>query len=393
MHRLAIVSIALAACGDNLADDLTSGPDAAALPAAGYDDPAIQAVLALPSAPLRYEPTDLPPHYTTPDAIARINTPADDPITDEGATLGRVLFYDVALSTNQAIACASCHHQSAAFADTEAHSHGFADGLTARNSMSLMDVRYYAPGRMFWDERVPTLEHQVLRPIQDAVEMGMDLDDLVERLRGQAYYPPLFALAFGDPSITSERISRALSQFVRSIIASHTRYDAALVAAGGNVMTSFPSYSAEENLGKALFFRPPDQPGKSARCAGCHVAPGQPQPAVFFMDRARNNGLHVDTTGDEGAGNGTFKSPSLRNVALSAPYMHDGSLPSLRAVVEHYNSGVEPHPNLDPRLRDPQGNPLRLGLTSDEIDALVAFLETLTDPTIASDARFADPFR
>ncbi len=407
MKRLAIVAglvvAGLVVAGSGCGDNLPAAPDATAAPA-GYADPAIQGVLDLPAQPFVYDPDDLPPHFKTPDVTRRINTPADDPITDTGATLGRVLFYDTALSVSRTVACASCHQQDRGFADTARRSEGFSGELTGRNSMGLSNVRYYEPGRMFWDERADSVEHQVLMPIQSDVEMGMELDPLVARLRTLPYYPPLFELAFGDRDITSDRISRALSQYVRAILSYRSRYDQALVAAGGNPMGPFASFTAAENLGKDLFFRPPGAPGgKSARCAVCHLSttapPGPPGPnganlAIFMMDRPRNNGLHLDTTADEGVGGGRFKSPSLRNSALTAPYMHDGSLPTLRAVVAFYNAGVQPHPNLDPRLRDPQtGQPIRLGLAPGEIDALVAFLDTLTDTALVTDERFEDPFR
>jgi cytochrome c peroxidase len=386
MRTALVLVVAFAGCTDPAVEDDAPGDDAPA------DDGSPEGVLDLPATPYAYEP-DLPAHFLLPPVTGRINTPADNPITDLGATLGRVLFYDTELSANRTVACASCHDQATGFADTLALSTGFDGGDTGRNSMGLADTRYYQPGTMFWDERASTLEAQTLMPIQDAIEMGMTLDGLVARLQTLDYYPPLFAAAFGDGAITTDRVSKALAQFVRSIVSYRSRYDVSLAAAG-TPRGDFPAFTAQENLGKRLFFAPPGQ-GRSANCAVCHLSGGQGNVAIFLMDQARNNGLHADTSDDDGVGNGRFKSPSLRNVALTAPFMHDGSLATLRDVVQHYSTGIEAHPNLDPRLRaggQPNGQPQRLNLTADEIDAVVAFLGTLTDTELAADPKFSDPF-
>jgi len=370
----------------------------------GFDDPAIQDVLDLPATALSYQPANLPDHFETAAVEGMINTPADNPITDAGATLGRVLFYDTALSANRTVACASCHQSGAGFSDPDALSEGFDGGLTGRNSMSMVNLRYYANGAMFWDERAATLEEQVLMPIQDETEMGMTLDEVVERLEATDHYPVLFELAFGDPAITSERMSLALAQFARAAVSATSRYDEGLAAVDGDPLADFPAFTDAENRGKRLFFAPPNQGG--AACAGCHVANdgpggGQRNAAVFFMDRARNNGLTADNDADPGLGGhtgldddmGLFKSPSLRNVAVTGPYMHDGSLETLRDVVEHYNDGVQANPNLDPALRAGGGQPRRLGLDDGDIDDLVAFMQALTDDAFMADERFHDPFR
>ena len=362
--------------------------------------PEVTAVLDLPATPFGYGEVTLPAHFQTPAVAAFDNTPADDPITDDGATLGRVLFYDRTLSANRTIACASCHDQAHGFADPAQFSTGFAGGHTTRNSMAVTDARFYGPGRFFWDERAPTLEAQVLMPIQNPVEMGLTLDELVARVAAQPYYPPLFERAFGDRTVDADRIARALAQFARSLVSYRSRWDAAIAATGDAHLPS-PGFTAEEEQGKQLFL------GR-AGCGGCHLFNGPPAPgplrnqAVFFIDIPTNNGLDADTAvTDTGVGGqtdvprdlGRFKSPSLRNVALTAPYMHDGRLATLADVVEHYRSGVQPHPNLDPRLRLPGGAPRNVDLTDAEARALVAFLGTLTDDALAHDPWFADPFR
>jgi cytochrome c peroxidase len=365
--------------------------------------PAVTDVLDLPVPPFRYADIEWPPHFTQELLDARDNTPEDNPITDHGATLGRVLFHDKALSANDTTACASCHRQASGFSDPAKLSIGFEGGETGRNSMSLIETRFYRNGRFFWDERAPTLEAQVLMPIQDAVEMGLTLDELVQKVQERAYYPPLFEDAFGDPAVTSDRIARALAQFVRSIVSYRSRFDEGLAAAR-TVGEPFANFTPEENEGKDLFFGP-------ALCAPCHLDAGPPFPppppnqAIFFIDVPMNNGLDAELSGaDNGVGdqtgnpedNGLFKSPSLRSVALTAPYMHDGRFVSLEEVVEFYDSGVKPHPNLHPRLAIPGTTPpvpRKLELTPAERAALVAFLETLTDEPLVADKKYSDPFK
>ncbi|MEM9458008.1 MAG: cytochrome c peroxidase [Myxococcota bacterium] len=381
--------------------DTNTGTDTGDM--SGYPDDVLDH-LDLPWPPYDYDP-ELPAHFETAAVQALDNTPADNPIRDPGATLGRVLFYDVALSANETISCASCHPQSTGFSDTLTLSEGFDGGLTGRNSMGLANARFYAAGHFFWDERADTLEDQVLMPIQDPVEMGLTLEQLVQRVQQQPYYPALFAQAFGDETVDADRISRALAQFVRAMVSYRAPWDEG-IAQVNDPTDDFPNYTAQQNLGKAVFFGP-------GRCAVCHLEqdgppppPGQPLPnrAIFMLTEAANNGLDAaldnadngvgDVVGDPGL-NGVFKSPSLRNVALTAPYMHDGRFDTLAQVVEHYDSGVQPHPNLDPRLRmpGPGGQPQRLNLSDPEKAALVEFMHTLTDDALAQDERFADPFR
>jgi len=332
----------------------------------------------LPETPYNYANIALPGYLNAPPVQGEDNTPEDNPITDAGATLGRVLFYDTRLSQNEAISCSSCHLQANGFSDPKALSTGFEGGETGRNSMGLTFARFYDNGHFFWDERAATLEDQVLMPIQDPVEMGMALGDVVARLEATTFYADLFEDAFGTSEITSERMSRAMSQFVRSIVAPNSRYDVARQQAGGPPGQPLAGLTEQENAGLALFF------GRG-RCAQCHRGD------LFVGDEARNNGLDATIT-DEGAGNGRFKTGSLRNIALTAPYMHDGRFATLDEVIDHYSTGIRESEDLDQRLRDPQGRPLRVRFTTVEHAALVAFLNTLTDETLATDPRWADPF-
>ncbi|MGV6831419.1 MAG: cytochrome-c peroxidase [bacterium] len=358
-------------------------------------------ILNLPEVPFDYVNLNLPSHFTTdipgqplPTSVNGLdNTPIDNPITNEGATLGRVLFYDKALSANGTVACASCHVQEKGFSDDTTLSIGFDGGLTGRHSMTLINARYYQRGRFFWDERASTLEEQVLQPFQDPVEMGMTLEQVVDAVAMQDFYPELFEDAFGTPEINSVRISNALAQFVRSIVSYSSKYDEgrALAAAPG---ANFTNFTDEENLGKNLFFQTIANGGGA--CFGCHTT----EAFVSANPGPQNNGLDLVTT-DLGAGEvfpnpifeSRFKTSTLRNIELTAPYMHDGRFVTLEAVVEHYNSGIQAHPTLSPALMDDNGDPVQLNFTEAEKAALVAFLKTLTDNSVSTNEKWSNPFQ
>jgi cytochrome c peroxidase len=368
----------------------------------------------LPRAMFDYVSLDLPTHFMgngrrgrggrgNASVVASDNTPAGNPSTNAGATLGRVLFHDRKLSVNGTVACASCHIQAFGFSDTLRTSSGFDSGSTRRHSMSLANARFYRSGKFFWDERAGTLEQQVLQPIQDRVEMGMSLPRLVSVVQDQPYYPALFAAAFGTSQVTVDRIARALAQYVRSIVSTRSRYDSARAGAP-NARVDFALFTAQENLGKRLFMAPGQ--GRTP-CSDCHTG------EAFIADAPRrggrggtntdatNNGLDALSDSDRGVtevtGNGRdagkFKTPSLRNIAVTAPYMHDGRFATLDEVIEHYSSGIRNHPNLDRALRSRDGAPRQYGFTATEKAAIVAFLQTLTDRALLADERFSDPFR
>ncbi|MDP3927502.1 MAG: cytochrome-c peroxidase, partial [Bacteroidota bacterium] len=219
--------------------------------------------LNLPETPFNYANLVLPNYFTTdvpgsplPGSInGTDNTPANNPVTNDGATLGRVLFYDRNLSANARISCASCHKQEKGFSDEAILSAGFNGGATSRHSMTLINARYYQRGRFFWDERAATLEEQVLMPFQDSVEMGMTLDQVVSKVKEQAFYPNLFQKAFGSSEINADKIALSLAQFVRSIVSYSSKYDEGR-ARVQNPGANFPNFTAEENQGKNLFFQP-----------------------------------------------------------------------------------------------------------------------------------------
>jgi cytochrome c peroxidase len=316
-----------------------------------------------------------------------------------GATLGRVLFYDKNLSADNSISCASCHKQDKGFSDDAQLSVGIKGTTTRRNSMTLINSRYYENGRFFWDERAATLEEQVLMPIRDHNEMGLELPAMEQKLHQLDYYPILFRQAFGDEEITARRVALALSQFTRSIISYQSKFDKGIIQAGNSEISdltpNFPNFTAQENLGVDIFYRGRNE----ATCKYCHGS------AQVVAQEARNNGLEVNYA-DNGKGEitgnpahkATFKAPSLRNIALTGPYMHDGRFETLMEVVEHFNTGVQPHQSLHFRLSTiddgPLGSPpMQMNLNQQEKEALVAFLHTLTDPTIATDPKFSDPFK
>lgn len=336
-----------------------------------------------------------------PAYITKDNT-NNNPITDAGATLGRVLFYDVALSENNTVSCSSCHQQAHAFSDGAVQSVGKDGGLTGRHSMRLINSRFADESRFFWDERAATLEEQSTQPIQDLVEMGFsgtngdpDFDDLIERLENTDYYPDLFADAFGDAQITEARMQSALAQFVRSIQSFDSRFDAGLAAVGGvNVNQDFPNLSAQENLGKRLFLDAP--PNGGAGCAGCHRIP------EFDIDpNTLNNGVIGVAGIPAGVDLTNTRSPSLRDLvradgSSNGPFMHDGSFTSLMEIIEHYDQiPVDAaNTNLDPRLSGPPGSPgnQNLNLSDTEKEALVAFLQTLSGDAVYTHAKWSDPF-
>ena len=203
--------------------------------------PVSAALPRVPSLPtqlaeyVKYAVTDLPNHYKTGPVAATNNTPANNPTTDAGATLGRVLFYDTRMSHGDGVACASCHQQQHGFSDPAKFSTGFDGQLTGRHSMGITNAVYYANGKAFWDERAASLEDQALQPIQSTVEMGMTLPVLVEKLSQTDFYPKLFQDAFESPEITSEKIGKAIAQFERTMVSYKSKYDQAIaVKEAGN---------------------------------------------------------------------------------------------------------------------------------------------------------------
>ena len=365
--------------GDDLGGELT---------AYQKDNNILSNHLTLPNEPFKYSELSVPDFLDVNLIYLQDNTPPNNPITNEGATLGRVLFYDTYLSANNTVSCASCHIQEFGFSDTAILSDGFDGGKTGRHSMGLANARFRTNGRFFWDERAGTLEDQVLGPIQDPVEMGMDLDDLVLKLEQEPYYPILFKRAFGDEVVNSERISKALAQFVRSMMSFNSKYDQGRM--NHTIQEDFNNFTGQENLGKNLFNRL-----DKGACFSCHFTD------AMITEVSRNNGLSREA-GDIGVeqttGNpwdkGKFKAPSLRNIAVRAPFMHNGDYKSLKEVINGYSTGINWSPTLDAHLMNP-GNQsaIKFNLSTEEKEALEAFLNTLTDHVFLTNVIYSDPFK
>lgn len=338
---------------------------------------------------------------TKPTYITKDNT-AGNAITNGGATLGRVLFYDKKLSVNNTIACASCHKQQFAFGDNVLRSTGVA-GLTGRHSMRLVNARFSTETKFFWDERAATLEAQTTMPIKDHTEMGWSgangdpgIDSLIRKLDNIPYYDTLFTLAYGSTTITEAKIQDALAQFVRSIQSFDSKFDAGLAAVNGNLGANFPNFTAAENAGKALFLAPPGPGNNGAGCQGCHRAP------EFDIDPASLNNNIIGNLANPGTNDITVRrSPTLRDMVnpsgqLNGPLMHDGSKTTLLDVINHYNViTFNPATNnqLDNRLKGPPpGTGQNLNLTQAQKDNLVAFLTTLTGSNVYTDERWSNPF-
>ncbi len=325
------------------------------------------------------------------------------PVERDKAVLGRVLFYDKSLSKDAKVACASCHKQDAGFGDTKAVSLGVYDRPGDRNSIALASVSnfsaYYGTDlngslaiRFFWDNRAATVKEQSEGSLTNPKEMDMHLSEVAAAVQAQPYYEPLFKKAYGDVNVTQERVLESIANFINAMGSYQSKFDdEASKTMGTNnynfdYKTTFAGFSAAENRGKTLY---------ENNCSSCHSA-SMGRPMLYNS----NNGLDAVTGSDRGVGGvtslnkdeGTFKVPTLRNITLTAPYMHDGRFATLEQVVEHYSTGVKNHPNLDFRLK--VGNQSKLlHLTSSEKQDLITFLGTVTDDKVRTATRFADPFK
>ncbi len=330
---------------------------------------------------------DLVNTFSTQFAVAAVTTNVGQSITKEVqdnniATLGRVLFYDGKLSKNNATACASCHQQEKAFADGAIFSAGFGGQKTTRNSISFQNPSL--GNNFFWDARQRELNTLVTEPIVNHIEMGIEnLPDLMVKLSETSYYPDLFEKAYGSKSITESKFAEALTQFLASITTTNSTYDRA-------IENDFEEFSSLEKLGMAIFY------SDKALCGSCHTGANFAAPDAidqYYNPSKGTTNIGLDLVySDDGRGDGEFKIPSLRNVAITGPYMHDGRYETLREVLDHYNTGIQPHPNLDTKLVK-NGLPIKMGLSSLELDALEAFMHTLTDEDLLRDPKFSNPFR
>lgn len=312
-------------------------------------------------------------HPLTPAITQRfpqVQLPADNPLTEEGVALGRQLFHDTRLSINGTQSCASCHDQKNAFADPRRFSLGAQQQAGKRNAMPLFNLAWHQG--FFWDGRAATLREQVLMPIQDKNEMNETLPNVIAKLNAEQECKTAFAKAFGSPGITAERMAKALEQFLLTFISQESRFDRAA--------RKVAELSESEKRGLQLFVTEfdPKRGLRGADCFHCHGG------TLFTSQSFANNGLELapDDLGrmavtKDAADRGKFKTPSLRNIARTAPYMHDGRFATLEEVVEHYSGGVRRSPTLDPNLaKHPEAG---IQLSAQEKADLVAFLKTLTD--------------
>lgn len=321
---------------------------------------------------INYNPTAL--QINVPNGFPNLEIPKDNPTTAQGVELGRTLFYDPILSVDSSIACSFCHLPQFSFTDRHAKSRGVKGTIVKRSSPSLINVGLIKNG-LFWDGRVHSLEEQALLPIEDSLEMQATWPEIEERLQAHDGYPALFRAAFGiqqKKELTKELVVKAIAQFERTLLSSgQSKYD--------RVTAGLDTFTVDEAMGYDLFFDV--SPGiKDGECGNCHNAP------LFTDHTFANNGIDsaatVDDFADKGLGaitgnpfdNGKFKVPTLYNIALTSPYMHDGRFRTLKEVVDHYNSGGQPSRTVDSLIRP-------LGFTEREKEQLIAFLHTLTDTT------------
>lgn len=306
-------------------------------------------------------------------------------------TLGRVLFYDPKLSANDKVSCASCHSQNKAFSDNVAFSEGFEGELTERNSIALASTPSFGStynggsqgfnqpsDPLFWDGRAHSVADQTKETLANPIEMGSDdLNKLAQKLLETEYYPILFRKAFGSEEVAGHHILEALEAFMSSLVSKDSKFDKALENTGF-AFGDFNDFTSTENLGKRLYLD---------NCANCHGAEAKATNLQFA-----NNGLDEVSVDKGFEDSERFKVPLLRNVELTAPYMHDGRFATLEAVIEHYSNGIQQNEILHHLLTDDQGRAKKFNFSRVEKVALVEFLKTLTDHEIAKVERFSDPF-
>ncbi len=360
LSRLAFLVFMISCCGDPVTP-----------PVDGEDD-----LSEIPYNPQSYK-------IEIPDYFPELESPADNEMTVDGVALGRRLFYDPILSSDGSMSCASCHKQENSFSDPSTTSQGVLGEFGTRNAMSLVNTGFFYEG-LFWDGREPTLESQALVPVEDPIELHEMWPNVEKKLRDHDTYPTDFRKAFGiskSGQIDRTLVTKALAQFQRSIVSYDSKFD--------KVKRNEAFFTEQEFEGFDMFFDiSPTLP--DAECGHCHNEP------LFTTNEYFNNGIQEVTDyygfSDLGLGgvtnnkfdNGKFRVPSLRNIALTAPYMHDGRFQTLEEVLDHYNSGGHEFENVDPLV-------LKLGLTESQKSNLLAFLQTLTDSTVVTSSKFSDP--
>lgn len=314
-------------------------------------------------------------HIPIPPGLPAMNIPANNPTTVEGVALGRKLFYDPILSGNNTISCASCHRQAYAFSDsTLQYSIGIDFLPGTRNAMPIFNLGY-APG-LFWDGGAADLESQVIGPIQNPVEMHEELTTCIGELNNSTEYRSLFQAAFGTTTVTTPLVMKAIAQFERTMLSAGSKFD--------KYQQGLDSLTPQEVRGMELFSDP-----AKGDCNHCHILG-----STFTDFEYRNNGLD-SISADSGRARitlratdmGKFKTPSLRNIEVTGPYMHDGRFQNLQQVMNHYNTGFHYTANLDPNLQAIQKG----RLSQQDMDDIISFLRTLTDYEFMSNPAYAKP--
>lgn len=316
-------------------------------------------------------PAATPYTLVIPQGLPPMNIPSNNPLTVEGVALGKRLFYDPILSADNTQSCASCHLQETGFSETTQYSTGI-DGIEGnRNAMPLINLGWQT--KFFWDGGANGLESQVIGPITNPIEMHETMENVVAKLNANAEYPDLFKAAFGSADVSSQNIMRAIAQFERTLISGNSKYD--------QYIRGETFLSSQELNGLSLF-----TDMEKGDCSHCHSL------GYTFSDfEFRNTGLDSIPL-DEGrylitlnqGDRGKFKTPSLRNVELTAPFMHDGRFQTLLECVQHYNTGFRYSANLDPNL----SFAVKGRMTQQEMEDLVAFMETLTDLEFVNNPEF-----
>ncbi|UCA56916.1 MULTISPECIES: cytochrome-c peroxidase [Aequorivita] len=349
---------------------------------------ALSLVTACSSDPDPVEPsedyTPTPKPLTVPPIFERLlpppTIPADNPQTVEGIALGKKLFFDPILSGDGTQACASCHKPANSFTDDLQFSVGI-DGIEGtRNSMPLFNMAWNGNEKFFWDGRATSIEAQALEPVTNPIEMHNTWENAVASLQGHATYPELFYKAFGTRNITKELTAKAIAQFERTLISANSPFDKYLQGEG--------TLTPQELNGFQIFM---DE--TRGDCFHCH---GNENSPLWTDNIFHNNGLDAIIT-DKGLGNvtgdpsqdGWFKSPSLRNLAYTAPYMHDGRFATLDEVINHYSEGLVYSPTIDPLMKAVSRGGVQLS-ESEKAD-LKAFLLSLSDPSFINNPDFQDP--
>lgn len=333
-----------------------------------------------------FQPT--PYALEIPSHFPQMPIPIDNPMTVEGVALGRKLFHDKQLSGDNTMACATCHMPTSSFAEPTRYSTGITGAVGNRNAMALINLGWQQS--FFWDGRAMTLEELVLQPVPNPIEMHLEWDEAEARLNESVAYKRLFLKAFGTSEITKELVAKAIAQFLRTMISGKSKFDIIYkyennIPFQAGEQAIFQTVTASELAGYDLF-----KSLNGADCFHCHNGP------LMQVQKFSNNGLDA-TFADIGRGaitgnpadNGRFKVPTLRNIELSAPYMHDGRFATLDDVINHYSTGIINSPSIDPLIEF--ANQGGVQLNSSERNLLKQFLLTLTDHTFINNPNFKAP--